>query len=625
MPPIPQGARGRQTRLAAIERRTVDADQRTVELAFSSEEPVERFWGIEILGHDRGEIDESWIGSGTAPLLMDHNPRDQIGVVESVTLGADRKMRAVVRFGRSARAEEVMQDVADGIRGNVSVGYELLDVALEREEKGQPPVYRARRWKPLEVSLVAVPADLTVGVGREAVAEPAPPIIQPNPESPPAPPAAKEARMEPETTETKTRAAPPPAHVLPSAADHAEERRRKDIMDLAALANQRELGVDAVIAGETIEVFRGKLAEARRGHARPLGPPPSELGMSKEETKRYSLFRAMRAAAEKDWSDAGLELEAHRELEKRLGAGKGKRSFYVPLEVQERPALGMGGQRDLSAVTGSAGGFLVATNNMSFIEVLRARSVSMRMGAQTMSGLVGNVTVPRQTGAGTAVWLANETTAATEGDQAFSQMSLSPKNVAAYTEVSRQLMLQSSPGAEMVVTNDLAAVVALAVDAAGISGTGAAGQPTGIVNTGGIGSFSGTTIGLPGILEAQTDVLTGNALLNPAASGYVATPAVAGLLAQRQRFTSTDTPLWEGNLMDGTVSGFPAMSSTQMPASRILFGDWSQLVIGEWGTLEIDVNPYANFPAGITGIRAFYTVDVGVRYAASFSYSTAVT
>jgi HK97 family phage major capsid protein len=609
---LPKGVEARGLRSATIERATLNEESRSVELAFSSEAPVERWWGMEILGHSPGEMDSEWIGGGTAPLLLDHNARDMVGVVESVTLGDDRKARATVRFGRSARAEEVMRDVMDGIRTNVSVGYELLEVRLEKAEKGKPEVYRAVKWRPLEVSLVSIPADMTVGVGREAAAPP--PV--------PAQPKTQEVRMDP-TTETK-----PPEGVNPDAVAAAEARRQKDIMALAELANCRDKGVDAILEGISLEAFRGKVLLARQGHQRPLGTPAAEIGLTGAETKRYSLFRAMQAAATNDWSDAGLELEAHKALEKRLGGTRqGKRSFFVPLEVQERPA-GIGhnsGQRDLSAVTGTAGGFLVATQNMSFIEILRARSVAMAMGATRMTGLVGNVTVPRQTGPGTANWLANETTATAESDQVFSQMALTPRNVAAYTEVSRQLMLQSDPSAEMLVMNDLAAVVALAVDNASINGSGAAGQPLGIVNTGGIGAVTGTSIAYAGVLEFQTDVLTANALVNPAAAGYVATPIVAGLLAGRSRFANTDTPLWEGGLMDGRVAGFRGMSSTQIAAGRMLFGDWSQLVIAEWGSLEVDVNPYANFPAGISGIRAFYSVDVGVRYAASFSYSTAIT
>jgi len=594
--PLPKNFDRRGFRTVALERANLNEESRSIELAFSSEAPVERYWGIEVLGHAENEMDRGWIGGGTAPLLMDHNPREQVGVVESVTLGEDRVARAVVRFGRSARAEEVMRDVADGIRTNVSVGYELLDIREEPAIKGKPQTYRAVRWRPLEVSLVSIPADMTVGVGREAPAS-----VLPQPKT------QESTGMEPEVKEA------PAARAID---DGAEARRQKEIMDLATLANVRDMGIEAVLKGDTVELFRGKVLLARQGEAKPLGVAPAQLDMTPKEVARYSVFRAMRAAAENDWKDAGLELEAHRELSKRFGAGQGKRSFYVPLDIQKR---------DLVAATPSAGGNLVATDNISFIDILRARSVAMRMGAMRMTGLVGNVTVPRQTGAATAAWLANEGTGVSESDQTFSQMALSPKNVAAYTEISRQLMMQSSPSAEMIVMNDLAAVVALAVDSAAIQGTGLTGQPTGIISTSGIGSVTGTTLAYSGILEFQTDVMAANALINPATSGYVTTPAVAALLATRQRFASTDTPLWEGGLMDGRVAGFGAMSSTQMPASRLLFGDFNQLVIAEWGALELDVNPYANFPAGITGVRAFYTVDVGVRYAASFAYSTAIT
>ncbi|MFN7594780.1 MAG: phage major capsid protein [bacterium] len=593
--PLPKNFDRRGFRTVALERASLNEETRSIELAFSSEAPVERSWGIEVLGHAEGEMDQAWIGGGTAPLLLDHNPREQVGVVEGVTLGEDRKARAVVRFGRSARAEEVMRDVADGIRTNVSVGYELLDIREEPAKKGEPQTYRAVRWRPLEVSLVSIPADMTVGVGREAPAS-----VLPQPKT-------QETGMTPDQIEA-------PA---PRANDEAlEARRQKEIMDLATLANVRDMGVNAVLNGDTVELFRGKVLLARQGEAKPLGVAPAQLDMTPKEVARYSVFRAMKAAAENDWSEAGLEMEAHKELAKRFNGQRGKRSFFVPLDIQKR---------DLSAVTASAGGRLVATDNMSFIDILRARSVAMRMGATSMSGLVGNVTVPTQTGAATAAWLANETTAASESDQTFGQMALSPKNVAAYTEISRQLMLQSSPSAEMIVMNDLAAVVALAVDSAAINGSGASGQPLGIVGTAGIGSVTGTTLAYSGVLEFQTDVLGANALVNPASAGYVSTPAVAALLAGRSRFTNTDTPLWQGNLLDGNVAGFRAMTSTQIAAGRMLFGDFSQLVIGEWGALELDVNPYANFPAGITGVRAFYTVDIGVRYAAAFSYSTAIT
>lgn len=349
----------------------------------------------------------------------------------------------------------------------------------------------------------------------------------------------------------------------------------------------------------------------------------SRLGLTPKETQRFSLFRAIQATNEKNWTNAGFELECSREIAKRLGRNNVETNrFFVPMEVQERQ-MPMPGRRDLTAGTTTAGGFLVETKNQSFIEVLRNRTVATRMGARVLSGLDGNVTIPRQTGAATAVWMANEASTLTESQQVFAQLALSPKTVGAYTEVSRQLMLQSSPAAEGIVTADLASVCAIAYDLAVISGSGASGQPTGITNTGGIGSVTGTSLAYAGILEFQTDVANANVM--PSAGGYVTTPTVAALLMGRVKFTSTASPLWEGNVWDGTMSGFQAMTSLQMAAGSMLFGDWSQVLIGEWGTLEIEVNPYANFQSAITGIRAIVSMDCGLRYAGAFSLATSIT
>lgn len=143
-----------------------DDDARTVELSFSSEEPVARWEGLEILDHSPGSIRTERLQNG-APLLMDHDTRDQIGVVESVKFGSDRKGRAVVRFSRNARADDIYRDVVDGIRGNVSVGYLIHETHKEGANS-----YRVTDWEPYEISIVSVPADTTVGVGRSALPKP---------------------------------------------------------------------------------------------------------------------------------------------------------------------------------------------------------------------------------------------------------------------------------------------------------------------------------------------------------------------------------------------------------------------------------------------------------------------
>lgn len=342
-------------------------------------------------------------------------------------------------------------------------------------------------------------------------------------------------------------------------------------------------------------------------------------GMDLKDAQKYSLARAITSLAAGQRS--GFEFEVSKDLEARDGAASTANSLRVPLG----PLLLGELQRDANVATPGAGGYLVATDNVGFIDLLRNRTVALRMGAQTLPGLVGNVTLPKATAAATAYWLANETTQITESQPTLGQITLSPKTVGAYTEISRRLILQSSPAAEDVVRNDLLRVIAVAVDAAVLNGSGASGQPTGLLGTAGIGSVTGTSLDYAKVLEFQTDVAAANIAGDPATTGYVATTTVAALMQQRVRFANTASPLWEGSTLDGTVVGFRAMSSNQCPASHLIFGDWSQIIVGEWGSLELVVNPYADFPAGIIGVRAMHSIDVGVRHPAAFSVATSVT
>jgi HK97 family phage major capsid protein len=587
-----------------VTREAVNEEARTVELAFSSEEPYERWWGTEILDHAKGACDLTRLKAG-GPLLCDHNTRDQVGVIESVRIDTDRVGRAVVRFGRSARAEEIFRDVVDAIRCNVSVGYLIDDLVLESRKDDQE-TYRVTRWTPFEISLVSVPADCTVGVGR-AVEPPA----QEKPQMP---------TPAPETVDVdkiKSEAA--------AAATSAAIARAKEIHAIGVQFKHyggEAMAAEAVSAGMSVEDFRAKLMQKISSAPLPT-PTAANLDLSQRDLSRYSLMRAIRAMVDRNWEGAGFEQECSAEIVKRAGlSATPNGGFFVPYDILARRQVA---QRDMTAGTANAGGYLVATDNLAgnFIDLLRNRSLVAKLGATMLSGLQGNVTVPKQTGAGTAYWLTNEATAITESQQTIGQLALTPKNVGAYTEVSRQLMMQSNPSIDALIMNDLARVLGIAIDLAALSGSGAAGQPTGVVNTAGIGSVTGTTLGYAGIVEFQTDVAGSNALASSCA--YLTTPAVAGLLKQRQRFTSTDTPLWQGNILDGTIEGFRAASTLQMAVASMLFGDYSQIVIGEWGMLEIALNPYANFTAAISGIRAIQTVDVGVRQAGAFSLSTSIT
>ena len=601
------------TRAFAVDRAMVDEAARTVQLAFASETPYERYWGIEILDCTPTAMRLGRLSTG-GPLLCDHNTTDQIGVIESVQIGADRVARAVVRFGKSERAEEVFRDVVDGIRRNVSVGYQihaatLIETAGDPAEQNSADTYRVTDWEPYEVSIVAVPADASVGIGRAA--EPSP-VIQIQP---------KFFKESPVTTAAPEVAAPVAAPALTSSdVRNQVALERKAMQEILALGDTherfggRKIAADAIEKGESIDAVRSHIMNAMTAAQTTQA---TNLDLSKSDQKRFSVFKAIRALTDKNWKGAEFERECHEAILKRTGLQEAVNGgFYLPMDVQKR---------DLTVGTPTAGGNLVATDLQasSFIDLLRARSRVAQLGATMLPGLVGNVAIPKLTGAATAYWLTTEATAITESQQTIGQLTLAPKSLGAYTELSRLLMLQSTPAAEALIMSDLAKVLALAIDLAALEGTGASGQPTGISATAGIGAVVGTSLAYAGVIEFQTDTASANALADN--SAYLTTPTIAGLLMQRQRFASTDSPLWSGSVLDGTMAGYSATTTTAVTAGSMTFGDFSQVVVGEWGMLEIALNPYANFTAAITGIRAIQTVDVGIRQAAAFSRATSIT
>jgi HK97 family phage major capsid protein/HK97 family phage prohead protease len=596
-------------RFLEIDRAAVNKDSRRVKLSFSSETPVDRWFGTEILDHSKQSVRLDRINSGAA-LLFNHNQDDVVGVVERAEIAGDRRGYAEVRLAKTARGDEILGMIDDGILRNVSFLYRVHEL----EEVPKTQEFRATDWEPMEISIVTIPADYTVGIGRAENADERDvevrQFIQPAAVSA----TSKGANM---AEEQAAAGASAEIQVIDNATGAKLERARVSGLQHLATQYQVESGtlqrwIDSGTAlndagGEVVKLMaeRSKAAESK-----------AHLDMSKRDTQRYSLMRAINAVINKNWNKAGLELEASQEVARRTGKVVNEHTFFVPVDIQ---------QRDLIVGTSTMGGYLVSTGNLGFIELLRNRSVLFNMGATRLSGLQGSVAVPKQTSPGTGYWLATEATAITESQLVIGQMTLTPKNVGGYTEVSRQLLLQASPDAEMLVMNDLAAVVALAVDSAGISGPGTGGQPTGITATSGIGGVTITTgtVTYANVLEFQTDAAVANALTPN--TGYVTTPAIAAILKQKARFSNTDTPIWQGNILNGTIEGLRAVSSNQMTAGQLLAGDFSQVVVGEWGVLEVEANPYANFAAGIVGVRAFYTVDVGVRYPAAFSLGTGIT
>ena len=587
-----------------------DEEKRTVDIAFSSEEPYERSFGMEILSHEEQDVKMDFLNSGNAPLLLDHDATKQIGVIENATISkADKVGRATVRFGKSNLATEVFQDIIDGIRNNVSVGYEISNMEkMETEDDEGPDSYKVK-WTPLEVSSVSIPADTSVGVGRSR---------QENHSS--LEDGRKEKNEMEKSLETPKVEAQPKVDVkeITENARKEEVARIKEISAIGAKHNCRDLAEKSMGAGDSVSEFRGKVLE-HIGSAKPL--EQKNIGLSDKEGRDYSIVRAIRAMASGDWSDAQLEKEASDEVARKTG--RTPRGVFVPTDVRWT--------RDLIQGVSADGGALVATNLLagSFIEALRARMVVKQAGALFLSGLVGDIAIPAQLAVNSASWVA-ENAAVSEVNPTYRQVTMAPKTLGTFTDISRHLMHQSTPAIETIVRNDIIKSLSNEVDKKAIQGDGTSNTPTGILSTSGIGSVAIGTNGGAGtwakVVETWKEVATDNADMG--ALGWITSPLQISRFMSTAKVSSSDSVM----IMNDQVNlmGYKVHSTTNSPdnltkgtssgdCSALIFGNYNDLIIGEWGNLDINIDPYTNSSKGGTRIIGLYDVDVAVRHAESFA------
>jgi HK97 family phage major capsid protein/HK97 family phage prohead protease len=562
----------------------INAEERRVRIVMSTENPVDRFGDREILDHSPDSVDLDWMNSGRAPLLLDHMMDQQIGVIESVELDSEeRKVRALVRFGRSALAEEVFQDVTDGIRQNISVGYAINKIKREGDN-----TYRVMSWRPMEASIVSIPADSQSRVGRSAE-PPAEPVI------------------EIVSTEEKPMTDTIDIEAVKAEAARAAQKDASAILELAAKHNRSDLARKAISEGRNLADFRGLLLDQ-------IGETPlesHEIGMSKNEVKRFSLLRAIRALANpsdrKAQEEAAFEFEASRAAADMYGSTA--QGVMIPADVLRSWA-----QRDLNTSDDSA---LVPEDFRAgdFVDVLRNQSSVMRAGARMLQGLSGNIAIPKKLTAASGGWIATEGGNSAESEATFGQITMTPKTVGGFTEVTRQMMLQSSPDIEALIRDDLTQALALAIDLGALAGTAADGQPRGVRATSGINTqdFAATNPTFAEIVGMETKVAEDNALMgNPA---YIMNASMFGALKTTEKATNTAQFVVEPG---GTVNGYRAIVSNQVAAGDAYFGNFADLLIGMYGGLDLLVDPYTSSASGTVRVRALQSVDVAVRHAASF-------
>ena len=612
-----------------------DFDQkkaRTFEFPFSSEAPVRRFFGDEVLSHERGSADLSRL-NGAAPFLFNHDPNRVLGVVESAYISdTDKRGYAKIRFSRSKFATEVLEDVKDGIFRGISFGYSLDEV--EETDTG----LRATRWTPHEVSLATIPADNSVGFGRSLVENISSEsvtldeediIINVNSsqkeERSAVPTAQSNPSMEETTKEAAVEQKPSVEIDVQAEVQRALDENNARVAEITSTCREfseygaEELAETLIKGNKTATEARSAILDlVKNKKATPIRSTDmietkqSSEFLDKKEVKQFSFLRAINALAspgdKQAQEAAAFEREVSDEAAKRYG--RPAKGLIVPNEVLKR---------DLNVGTAADGGNLVSTELLSgsFIEILRNKMAIMEAGVTMLTGLEGNIAIPKQDGTTSAYWV-GEGGAPTEGQQSFTQISMTPKTVGAFTDFTRRTLLQSSIDIEAFVRDDIAKKIALELDRTAIYGTGSSNQPLGLKDTSGIGSQSLTSFGtFPEYIGMETDVAVANA--EGGSMKYLINASARGALKSTEKTsTSTANFVFENN----QINGYDAIVSNQLLNNDAIFGDFSQFIVGMWSGLDLTVDPYAGATAGTVRIIALQDIDYAIRQAGAFCFAT---
>lgn len=568
-----------------------------VPVVLSTEYPVERGDYVEVLAHD-AEVHVD-LTRAPLPLLTLHDHRKlPVGVIEDVRLDVtERVLRGFVRFASTPEAQALAQQVREGTLRWVSIGYTVL---REVGRIGGRVVRFA--FQPHEASLVAVPAD----PGAQFFRSQHQPRIQMSDQQQPA----------------------------GGAGRNIEAERVKEIVALGrSYAKWLQVNdvSDACERGVTAEQFRETIMA--RMETRHTDTRVAHIGMTPREVERFSFGRAIVASILGDWSKAGLEREASQAAARAWGMTP--EGFFVPGEVWGN----VNGRRDFNVGTATEAGNLVATDLRGdlFVDALRAQLVLAQMGAKVLPGLQGNVDVPRKATPGTLGML-TEIGSASETAPVTAKLTLTPKRVGAFTEYSKQALIQSALGLEGLIRDDLVSGAAVLLEYQMINGSGTAPNILGIRNTSGIGTVVGGTNGATLAWSHITDLeaACANANASPGAlAGYVTNTKARAKAKNVQKGTSL------GFIIDDTVRAGPdgsvvlntyrAMFTNNVPSnlskgtsstvcSAALFSSaWDQLVIGFWGGPDIVVDPYSLAATGQVRITLSQFADAGVRQPGAFA------
>jgi len=579
-----------------IKTREVDWKERTFEIEFSSEYPVMREFGYEILDHsDPNMVDLSRM-SGRAPLLVNHDPDDHVGVIEEAWIDSQsRRAVARVRIGRSERASEILNDIRDGIRNTVSFGYIPKGSPKRESQLDGVPVFRFNEWMAFEISLASIPADPTVAVARN---------LDINTQE------LKEIEIMSDNKNVQNETPDVDTTKITQEARSAEKSRVMTLRQLGKLADMQEEAEKAIANDWSVDNFRKQVDESVQARTQVIENQKNsgDLDLSEKEQKRYSLFRAIQSLNPNNRVDAGFERELSDEIARR--SGMSPRGFFVPTDVLFR-----------SSVTSSAeGGDAIGTEmEGSYVDALRSRSVILDK-CSVLDGLTSDLKLPVVSTAPDIEQDAEDTVATEDASFDLSSITLSPSTASVHKPVSRVAMQQGIPSMERLIMDQIQKELVLHMERKILNGTGT-NEPEGIIqNT----SVANDTIAGAIPTYAELADMLGDVMANATdyeSLAFVLTGAwYADLLAVARGAG--------GGLMavsdDSKVAGYDALPTNVLPANHAIVGDWSKEYVGLFGALDMFTDPYSEAGSNNVVIHSVQLWDAKTAQTGAFAYRTVV-
>lgn len=582
-----------------------DLEARTLELSFSSEQPYERYFGVEILGHNASEVRMDRLRTA-GPLLFNHDRDAHIGRVLEARIENGRGV-AKVRFSSSEEARQKLQDVRDGILREVSVGYRIHAMEMQSVRDGVE-TYRVTDWEPLEVSLVSIPADTSVGVGRSIEDAPYRVSVKTSIQEIP--------KMSIEINEQV------------AAAKQGETARLVELTKTRALLASR----GNAVSDETFEQAVREGWDANKlAYNQIVSTPQAQRGadgkilaeMQRAENRQFMARDVFRAMSE-NRPVSGFEGEVCAEMRKSWQAsGLTPSGVVIPREVLRTPIV----ENTRTQVAGvfADGGATVATNLGGMVDLFKNAPLTSRLGVRRLTGLQGNLALPRKTGASTARWVA-EASQITSSKLTFDDIPLVPKGLGITVVYTKQFLAQTSISAEAEMRRDMNEELELAVDTAYFVGTGVQGQPLGLLRKP-TGSTAGTvqTVTFSGAptwrkaVEFETRMQDRNS--NRGTRRWVSTPSVMGAWKTTTKDTGSGLFLIENNACNGYEFFDTNLLGSEF-AGRVVFGNFLDSVIAEWAGIDVTVDPYTLSDSGRVRITALTHVDLAFQHLESFVVST---